>query len=114
MMARRKSPLYCSFCRKDDKTVRKLIAGPGVLICDACVDLCNLILEGKPTPDFPGWAALSDHDLLRTLVPSEAAVEAVRGVLQEHVDLLRKRGVSWAQIGEALSISRQAAWERFA
>jgi ATP-dependent Clp protease ATP-binding subunit ClpX len=34
-------------------------------------------------------------------------------VLQAQVDTLRKREVSWAEIGEALGISRQAAWERF-
>jgi AhpD family alkylhydroperoxidase len=34
-------------------------------------------------------------------------------VLQGHVDELRKRGVSWEKIGQALGVSRQAAWERF-
>jgi ATP-dependent Clp protease ATP-binding subunit ClpX len=40
-------------------------------------------------------------------------VETVREVLQEQVDLLRARGVSWGAIGDAMGISRQAAWERF-
>ncbi len=112
-MARRKPPLYCSFCRRDDSVVDKLIAGPGIYICDACVGLCNDILDGKPSTDFPGWDSLSDDALLATLKPSSAAVEAVRTVLQQHIDLLRRRGVSWGRIGEALGISRQAAWERF-
>jgi hypothetical protein len=112
-MARKQSTLYCSFCRKDDAAVAKLIAGPGVYICDACVDLCNRILDGKPTPPFPGWESLSNETLLEVLQPSEAAVESVRGVLQDHVELLRRREVSWERIGEALGISRQAAWERF-
>ena len=112
-MARRKPPLYCSFCRRDDSVVDKLIAGPGIYICDACIGLCNDILDGKPRTDFPGWDSLSDDALLATLKPSSAAVEAVRMVLQEHIDLLRRRGVSWGRIGEALGISRQAAWERF-
>ena len=38
-MPRRKQPLYCSFCRRDDSVVQKLIAGPGIYICDACVAL---------------------------------------------------------------------------
>ena len=106
--------MYCSFCRKDQDHVEKLIAGPGVYICDACVAICNRILEGESTPPpFPGWDALPDDVLLATLAPSEAAVDEVRDVLQEHVDMLRERGVSWARIGEALGISRQAAWERF-
>lgn len=37
--------LYCSFCGKHQDEVRKLIAGPGVYICDECVDLCNEILR---------------------------------------------------------------------
>jgi ATP-dependent Clp protease ATP-binding subunit ClpX len=37
--------LKCSFCGKSQEQVRKLIAGPGVYICDECVDLCNEILE---------------------------------------------------------------------
>jgi len=109
-----RSPLYCSFCRKDDATVAKLIGGPGVYICDACVAICNRILKGKPTKPFPGWDSLSDADLLRALRPGSAAVDAVRDVLQDHVDILRRRGVSWERIGDAMGVSRQAAWERFA
>ena len=37
--------LKCSFCGKSQKQVRKLIAGPGVYICDECIDLCNEIIE---------------------------------------------------------------------
>src|SRR5512134_3070848 len=37
--------LKCSFCRKSQKQVKKLIAGPGVYICDECIDLCNEIIE---------------------------------------------------------------------
>jgi len=37
--------LKCSFCGKSQKQVRKLIAGPGVYICDECIELCNEIIE---------------------------------------------------------------------
>jgi ATP-dependent Clp protease ATP-binding subunit ClpX len=37
--------LKCSFCGKSQKQVKKLIAGPGVYICDECIDLCNEIIE---------------------------------------------------------------------
>jgi len=37
--------LQCSFCGKSQKQVKKLIAGPGVYICDECIDLCNEIIE---------------------------------------------------------------------
>ena len=47
--------LKCSFCGKSQKQVKKLIAGPGVYICDECIDLCNEIIEeelatGEETP----------------------------------------------------------------
>jgi ATP-dependent protease Clp ATPase subunit len=109
----RRKPLYCSFCRKPDKKVDKLIGGPGVYICDVCVGLCNDILTGRPTPGFAGWDTLTDRQLLDALPPSEAMVDSSRDVLQSQVEVLRKRDVSWAAIGQALGISRQAAWERF-
>ena len=37
--------LKCSFCGKSQKQVKKLIAGPGVYICDECIELCNEIIE---------------------------------------------------------------------
>ena len=39
--------LKCSFCGKTQDQVRKLIAGPGVYICEQCVDLCNEIIEDE-------------------------------------------------------------------
>ena len=53
-MAKYDSHLKCSFCGKSQEQVRKLIAGPGVYICDECVELCNEILDeelmGTPAP----------------------------------------------------------------
>src|SRR5262249_24103621 len=40
--------LKCSFCGKSQKQVKKLIPGPGVYICDECIDLCNEIIEEEP------------------------------------------------------------------
>jgi ATP-dependent Clp protease ATP-binding subunit ClpX len=47
--------LKCSFCGKSQKQVKKLIAGPGVYICDECIDLCNEIIEEElaTTEDTP-------------------------------------------------------------
>ena len=39
----------CSFCAKSQKQVKKLIAGPGVYICDECIDLCNEIIDEEFT-----------------------------------------------------------------
>jgi ATP-dependent Clp protease ATP-binding subunit ClpX len=41
----RRCSFRCSFCWKGEGQVRKLIAGPGVYICDECIELCNEILE---------------------------------------------------------------------
>ncbi len=43
--------LKCSFCGKSQKQVKKLIAGPGVYICDECIELCNEILEEELAGD---------------------------------------------------------------
>ena len=51
--------LHCSFCGKSQQRVMKLIAGPGVYICDECIDLCNQIIVeeiGAEVPD-PGIEA---------------------------------------------------------
>ena len=51
--------LKCSFCGKSQKQVRKLIAGPGVYICDECIDLCNEIIEEEiPADDNPRFDEL--------------------------------------------------------
>ena len=107
---RRAKRLRCAFCRKDDRTVTKLVGGPTVYICEACVGLCNRILADE---SVAGCARLPDADLLDTLPASGVALEASREVLRTQVDLLRERKVSWAAIGGALGISRQAAWDRF-
>ncbi|TCJ17340.1 ATP-dependent Clp protease ATP-binding subunit ClpX [Rubrobacter taiwanensis] len=51
--------LQCSFCGKSQRQVRKLIAGPGVYICDECIELCNEIID----EEFSGPEVLSDDDL---------------------------------------------------
>lgn len=43
--------LKCSFCGKSQKQVKKLIAGPGIYICDECVDLCNEIMDEEAKQD---------------------------------------------------------------
>jgi ATP-dependent Clp protease ATP-binding subunit ClpX len=112
----RKKTLYCSFCFKSQHDVRKLISGPAsVFICDECVGLCDAIIAGsgakvsKPmSPD-----QLPTERLLERLQPIEDTVQGKGNQLQQVVEILRSREVSWAQIGDALGISRQSAWERF-
>jgi ATP-dependent Clp protease ATP-binding subunit ClpX len=106
---------YCSFCFKSQHDVMKLIAGPAnIFICDECVDLCNEVVAGhipnqtKISPD-----ELPTERLLERLQPIEDTIQGKGNQLQWVVEQLRSREVSWAQIGAALSISRQSAWERF-
>ena len=110
--------LHCSFCGKNQTQVRKLIAGPSVFICDECVGLCNKIIADPETraEDLPKLERLEDmsnEKLLETLTIRGALFEHARSGMQEIVDTLRKREVSWATIGDALGVSRQAAWDRF-
>ena len=44
-MSSTRDNLHCSFCGKNQKEVKKLIAGPTVYICNECVDLCNEIIK---------------------------------------------------------------------
>jgi ClpX C4-type zinc finger len=46
MVLRKASPIRCSFCGKAREAVARLIAGPGVYICNECVERCNDILAG--------------------------------------------------------------------
>ncbi len=112
MLKLKRRTLKCSFCGKADSQVGKLIAGPKVYICDACVGVCNKILEATPAT-FGGWESMTNEQLLDSLRPAAATVDATRAILQTQVDTLRQREVSWAAIGNTLGVSRQAAWERF-
>ena len=42
-----KECVRCSFCGKAQESVRKIVAGPGVYICDECIKLCNSIIEAE-------------------------------------------------------------------
>ena len=107
---------YCSFCLKSHLDVKMLIAGPAhVFICDECVSLCNDWIAHRPPAisKFPPASELSTERLLEHLRPIEDTIRGKGDQLQSLVDILRSREVSWAQIGSALGISRQSAWERF-
>ena len=65
--------LLCSFCGKSQRQVKKLIAGPGVYICDECIDLCNEIIDEELTTP-------ASFDLDNLPKPRE-----IHSVLQEYV-----------------------------
>jgi hypothetical protein len=107
----------CSFCGKSQTEVKKLIAGPGVFICDECVELCLPIIAEKPKTRGVPNSLLPDNapteKLLKTLAGYNGAFESVGAAMQDVVGILREREVSWAAIGKTLAVSRQAAWKRF-
>ena len=109
----RTASVYCSFCMKDKEAVARLVAGPGVYICNECVNLCELILAENPAPGFGSWTDRPEDELLASLARIQAVEAQVDATVHEHVDILRGRGVSWTRIGQALGVSKQAAWERF-
>ena len=111
--------MFCSFCGKSQHDIKKLIAGPGIFICDECVLLCHRIVAETPEHD-PLAAARIDWptdvptvQLLTYLGAADSVLQRIRDRVQDTVDILRRREVSWADIGGALNVSRQAAWERF-
>jgi ATP-dependent Clp protease ATP-binding subunit ClpX len=109
--------LRCSFCGKAQTEVKKLIAGPGVFICDECVGLCQDIIAKSPAKVENLDSLLPNNapteTLLKMLAGYNGAFERVDTAMQDVVDILREREVSWAMIGESLKVSRQAAWKRF-
>ena len=110
------SELRCTFCGKQHTEVAKLIAGPGIYICDRCVDLCvGILAEDTPAtpPSLPEWGLLTDDELLQRIPFIAASATDIESGLRDRVHELRDRGVSWARIGAALGMTRQSAWERF-
>lgn len=103
----------CSFCNKSQKEVRKLIAGPGVYICDECVSLCAEIISeegvGEPKPSeeqlAAAWAAM--------LKTKGAAARSAEEGLAKLVRQARAKGVSWPQIAKSLGISAEEAEARY-
>ena len=69
-MARASKLTMCSFCGKSHSEVQKLIAGPGVYICDSCINVCKDILDkelGEKESYNPDWEIPSPQDLCTRL-----------------------------------------------
>ncbi|HEY1651998.1 MAG TPA: ClpX C4-type zinc finger protein [Acidimicrobiales bacterium] len=110
----------CSFCFKPNTQVERLVAGPAVYVCNECVDLCRQIISATPEGPAEG-ARLMPWDHAGTVqaalahLPNVARAQAqVEESLLGWVRRARQLGATWAQVGDALGITRQSAWERFA
>ena len=109
----------CSFCNKANTEVRKLIAGPGVYICDECVHLCDGILEDTQSGRAEAEAAVdryenrSAEEILEGLPALARNVAAVESNLHRWVFRLRELGTDWASIASSLSIGEDDARAQF-
>jgi ClpX C4-type zinc finger len=89
--------LDCSFCGKSQAQVEKLIAGPGVYICDECVGLCNTVLEAEAV-EVPNASVEQAVDVLNKTDATDAPTRS-------WVALCLRLGATWAQIGEVMGMS---------
>jgi len=99
----------CSFCLKPSRDVAKLVAGPGVYICDECVELCRQIISNPPSlpPELTSWEQGLDVDGVLASLPRMAAAGAqVESNLTRFVKRARELGATWAAIGSSLGITR--------
>lgn len=87
--------LKCSFCGKSQKQVKKLIAGPGVYICDECIDLCNEIIEEElneavetPVGDLPKPREIYDF-LDQYVIGQDTAKKALSVAVYNHYKRVR-------------------------
>ena len=80
-MPKRSHELRCSFCNKPDTSVRKLIAGPHVFICDECVDVCaDIIADDTRFRDETGRVVLEPPPADAVVAPAASGL-AVRSSL---------------------------------
>jgi len=114
--AKQQATVACSFCLKPSTEVSRLVAGPGVCICNECVALCAQLVDGPPSPapHVAAWEhAVTVEEALASLPRIAAAGAQVEQHLAGWVRRARALGATWARIGEALGMTRQSAWERF-
>ena len=107
----------CSFCGEQGRADQPMVGGLGAFMCGDCVDFYAEVtasVRRTGTESAPPWLEMSNADILATLPMIAATGVQVDLFLAEWVQLARSRRLSWAEIGKALGVSRQAAWERFA
>lgn len=107
----------CSFCAAPGGGSAQLVGGLGAMICFDCLEHYHAMIQSEETVmrrSRPPWDAMTDLELLEVLPRLQRSAAQANVFTAEWVAMLRGRGVSWAAIGQALGVSRQAAWERFA
>ena len=102
----------CSFCRKSQKDVKKLIAGPDSYICDECVALCAEIISEETEEIEPSEERLAAawSAMLRTRARTARTAEVE---LAKLVRQARTKGLEWSSIASSLGISADEAESRY-
>lgn len=106
----------CSFCGVPGTATTEFAGGLGALMCRSCVERYHHIFvtpEKKAAVRRPWYDEMDDETALATLPKILQAADQVEDFAREWVEVLRDRGLSWAEIGRAMGVSRQAAWQRF-
>lgn len=106
----------CSFCGLIGTSETRFAGGLGAMMCTDCLVTYYENYrshDGAEAVSTPPWDKMSDPEMLSTLPLIAATAEQVNTFMGDWIQLLRERNLSWAAIGKAMGISRQAAWERF-
>ena len=106
----------CSFCGLVGTSGTRFAGGLGAMMCMDCLNVYHAALrsdEGTASISRPPWDEMTDTELLSKLPLIAATAEQVNNFMGDWIGLIRARNLSWAAIGKAMGISRQAAWERF-
>ncbi|GAB3774453.1 hypothetical protein FB382_003754 [Nocardioides ginsengisegetis] len=107
----------CSFCGVVGTQDTKFSGGLGAMMCADCLSYYYEISQSPAriaAVSRPPWEGMSDVEMLSMLPLISATADQVAAFLEDWVQLARARKISWREIGKALGVSRQAAWERFA
>ena len=108
----------CAFCGIVPEQTIRLVAGPGIAICETCVAQAAALLhhpiEGASTPSLlPVWKNMTDEQILEHLPEISSVSQRIDEQLLAWVRAARERSISWSRIGTSLNVTRQSAWERF-
>ena len=106
----------CSFCGAQGGDETRLAGGLGAMICMDCLTYYHeTFSDAEATEQIasPPWEKMTDAEMLSKLPQISAEATQVDRFLREWVKMIRERNISYAEIGKALGVSRQAAWERF-
>jgi ATP-dependent Clp protease ATP-binding subunit ClpX len=104
--------LKCSFCGKSQKQVKKLIAGPGVYICDECIDLCNEIIEEELSEsadlkwdELPKPREISDF-LEQYVIGQDTAKKALSVAVYNHYKRIQASGKESRSGSDAVELAK--------